>query len=126
MKSDFDLTKVVGKIAMQAKENQEEFIFETIRPYCENILQIKINKEELKQILLNGVQKTSWIPTSEPPKETGEYLVTIRWRNHYGDDYKYSVVKRKYYADVKTWDDSLVIAYIPQPLPEPFREEDKE
>ena len=57
MKMEFDMTKVVEEIAMQAKENQEEFIFETIRPYCENILQIKINKEELKQILLNGAQK---------------------------------------------------------------------
>lgn len=42
---------------MQAQENQEEFIFETIRPYCEDVLQMKINKEELKQILLNGIQK---------------------------------------------------------------------
>ena len=54
---EFDISKMVGKIAMQAKENQEEFIIETIHPYCENILQIKINKEELKQILLNGIQK---------------------------------------------------------------------
>lgn len=53
----FDITKMVEEIAMQAKENQEEFIFETIRPYCENVLQMKINKEELKQILLNSVQK---------------------------------------------------------------------
>ena len=57
MKMDFDITKAVEKIVMQAKENEEEFIIETIHPYCENILQIKINKEELKQILLNSMQK---------------------------------------------------------------------
>lgn len=57
MKMEYDITEMVKEIAMQAKENQEEFIFETILPYCENILQIKINKEELKQILLNGIQK---------------------------------------------------------------------
>lgn len=51
---EFDMTKMVEKITMQVKESQEEFIFETINPYCEDILQIKINKEELKQILLNG------------------------------------------------------------------------
>ena len=51
------MTKMVEKITMQVKESQEEFIFETIYPYCEDILQIKINKEELKQILLNGMQK---------------------------------------------------------------------
>lgn len=54
---EFDISKMVEEIVLQAKENQEEFIFETIYPYCENILQIKINKEELKQILLNGTQK---------------------------------------------------------------------
>ena len=54
---EFDISKAVEKIVMQAQENQEEFIFETIRPYCENILQMKINKEEFKQILLNGTQK---------------------------------------------------------------------
>lgn len=54
---EFDISKAVEKIVMQVQENQEEFIFETIRPYCENILQMKINKEELKQILLNSMQK---------------------------------------------------------------------
>ena len=57
MMMNFDITKMVEEIVMQAKENQEEFIIETIYPYCENILQMKINKEELKQILLNGIQK---------------------------------------------------------------------
>ncbi len=52
-----DITKVVEEIAMQVQETQEAFIFETIQPYCENILQMKINKEELKQILLNSMQR---------------------------------------------------------------------
>ena len=65
---EFDISKVVETIVMQAKENQEEFIFETIQPYCENILQMKINKEELKQILLNSIQRQQpktghWIDT---------------------------------------------------------------
>lgn len=54
---EFDITKMVETISTQARENQEEFIFETIQPYCENILQIKINKKELEQILLRGMQK---------------------------------------------------------------------
>ena len=52
-----EVKEIVEEMTMQAIENQEEFIFETIRPYCENVLQIKINKEGLKQILLNNVQK---------------------------------------------------------------------
>lgn len=62
----WDMTKVVEEIATQAKENQEEFIFETIHPYCENILQMKINKEELKRIILRGVRpKGKWIEDAE-------------------------------------------------------------
>lgn len=52
-----EVKEIVEEMTMQAIENQEEFIFETIRPYCEDVLQIKINKERLKQILLNNVQK---------------------------------------------------------------------
>ena len=78
---------------------------------------------ELMSKVIKTLESQKWIPVSEPPKETGEYIVTIRWRNHYHyGDYKYLVVKRKYYADVKTWDDSLVIAYMPKPLPEPYAE----
>lgn len=57
MEMKFDITKITEEIIMQAKETQAEFIIETIQPYCENILQTIIDKEELKQILLNGMQK---------------------------------------------------------------------
>lgn len=57
MEMKFDITKITEEIIMQAKETQAEFIIETIQPYCENILQTIIDKEELKQILLNGIQK---------------------------------------------------------------------
>ena len=78
MKMEFDITKMVEEIAMQAKENQEEFIFQTIRPYCENILQIKINKEELKQILLNHIQKQQ--PCEDECIEKGEAIRRIEVR----------------------------------------------
>lgn len=78
MKMEFDITKMVEEIAMQAKENQEEFIIETIHPYCENILQIKINKEELKQILLNGIRKQQ--PCEDECIEKGEAIRRIEVR----------------------------------------------
>ena len=58
-----NITKLVEEILLKAQETQEEFIFETIRPYCENVLQMKINKEELKHILLNGsqVKTAQWV-----------------------------------------------------------------
>ena len=55
---EFDISKTVQEIVMQAKETQEDFIIETIYPYCEDILQMKINKEELKRILIKGMQKS--------------------------------------------------------------------
>lgn len=73
---------------------------------------------------IKALESQKWIPVSEPPKETGDYLTTIKWRDHYDVD-NYMVVKRKYYADVKIWEDSLVIAYMPKPLPEPYKESDK-
>ena len=44
-----DLTE---KISKQVTESHEEFIFETIRPYCENVVQMKISKRELERALL--------------------------------------------------------------------------
>lgn len=57
-----DITKVVEEMSIQVMESEEEFIFKTIRPYCENILQREINKKELKQIILRGSRpKGKWI-----------------------------------------------------------------
>ena len=49
-----DITKVVEEMSIQVMESEEEFIFKTIRPYCENVLQREINKKELEQILVRG------------------------------------------------------------------------
>ena len=59
MEFDFKGTieETIEKISMKATEETENFIFEIIKPYCENVLQIKINKEELKQIIIRGTQK---------------------------------------------------------------------
>lgn len=44
-------------IQLQITETYEDFIYETILPYCEEVTQLKLNKEELKRILLLGIQK---------------------------------------------------------------------
>lgn len=43
---------ITEKISTQVTESHEEFIFETIRPYCENVVQMKISKRELERALL--------------------------------------------------------------------------
>lgn len=68
MKMEFDISKMVEEIAMQAKENQEEFIFQTIQPYCENIIEQRISKKELELALLQYFNK---------PKLIKEWLSTF-------------------------------------------------
>ena len=50
---NFDVTTYIERLAKRMKETEEEFIFETIFPYCEEILQIKISK----QILINALME---------------------------------------------------------------------
>lgn len=52
-----DFSEVTSRIIMQIRETEEEFIYERILPYCEEILQRKLSKAELKRILLLGLQK---------------------------------------------------------------------
>ena len=46
------VSDMMKKIATQVEETQEEFIFETVKPYCENIVQMKISKKDLTEALL--------------------------------------------------------------------------
>lgn len=57
-----DITKVVEEMAVRIRETEEDFILDTIFPYCQETLQRKINKAELKQIVLRGSRpKGKWI-----------------------------------------------------------------
>lgn len=49
-----DITELSYKIAQTVKETDDEFIFETIQPFCEDILQRKINKKDLSNLLVNN------------------------------------------------------------------------
>lgn len=40
------------KIATEAQETMEDFIFTTIKPFCEDVIQRKISKQELITALL--------------------------------------------------------------------------
>lgn len=44
-------------IRVKLEETYEDFVYDTILPYCEEVTQLKLNKEELKRILLLGIQK---------------------------------------------------------------------
>lgn len=44
-------------IKIQLTETYEDFVYDTILPYSEEVTQLKLNKEELKRLLLLGIQK---------------------------------------------------------------------
>lgn len=54
---NIDVTSICEEVVIQLKEDYENFVFETISPYCEDVIQMKVNKAELKRILLLGIQK---------------------------------------------------------------------
>lgn len=128
----WDMTKVVEEIVTRWKENEEEFIFETIHPYCEDILQLKINKEELKQIILRGSRPNGkWIPVSERLPETrDEVLISLAngqitiasYNDHFLPFFNkpigWGVDAKRFVFDFCSDD---VIAWMP--LPEPYKED---
>lgn len=48
------INSIIYQVAMEFQETEEDFIFQNIRPYCENILEGKISKKELTELLLLG------------------------------------------------------------------------
>lgn len=116
-----DIEKITVDYATKVRETEEEFIFQTITPFCCNILLKIISKKELKDTLLRG-QQMKWIPCNERmPKDTvlccddrGNMLVGLLCKDEagymaYGDD------GQEMYNCV-AW----------MPLPEPYKEGDYE
>jgi len=52
-----DIADMVTKVIMQAEEETDRFIFNTIRPYCEGITQQEISKEILSEALTQYFSK---------------------------------------------------------------------
>lgn len=48
------INSIIYQVAMEFQETEEDFIFQTIRPYCENVLEGKISKKEFTELLLLG------------------------------------------------------------------------
>ena len=60
---EYSLGDITNKIVMQMVEMEDQFIFETIKPYCEKETQMKISKQELVQALLFWRNKDKMIAT---------------------------------------------------------------
>ncbi len=52
------IVSLTEQISLMVKESIEDFIIETIEPYCSELAEIKISKEELKKVILKNYPKT--------------------------------------------------------------------
>lgn len=50
-----DLFDCYLKVEKEIRETEEEFVYQIISPYCENIAEKKLSKKELKNILQKGM-----------------------------------------------------------------------
>lgn len=62
---DYSTGRYIEKIMMQVQEKEEEFIFQTIRPYCEIIAEMRITKDELKRAMMLLKQQEPVEPIGE-------------------------------------------------------------
>ena len=60
------ITKTVVNFVTQFHETEDEFIFETISPFCVDILRRMISKKELKEMLLRA-ERMKWRPAVNTP-----------------------------------------------------------
>lgn len=65
------ITKTVVNFVTQLHETEDEFIFETISPFCTDILHRRISKKELKEMLLRA-ERMKWIPAENTPEVNEE------------------------------------------------------
>lgn len=72
-----NITKIVVDYATRLQETEEEFIYQSISPFCCNVLQRKISKKELEEMLVRA-ERMKWIPCSERlPEESGFYMASV-------------------------------------------------
>jgi hypothetical protein len=130
-----DIEKITVDYATRVRETEEEFIFQTITPFCFNILLKIISKKELKDTLLRGEQM-KWIPCSERlPEEPKEnpvfdgkclevYLVTTKCGSS-DQDKVYPF--RAFWNGINFTDGCRILDVIAwMPLPETYKENEDE
>lgn len=123
-----DISATVHHVMMKARETEDEFIFHTIYPFCNNVVNRIMSKKELEEMLVKA-DRMKWIPCSERlPEEHTTVLATWKetwysnaeeridtlWINSDGKwSGKFGELNQNGSAEVIAW----------MPLPEPYRGE---
>jgi hypothetical protein len=77
--SFMDFFDLVDKVSTKTTENMESFIFETISPFCNEVTQMEISKDELTQALMAW---RKWKVEDNEAKEKLEKIKQIVNRNY--------------------------------------------
>ncbi len=70
-----DSFEFIDRIKKQILEDEEEFIYRSISPYCESIIEKKISKKELEKILYRGMQPSIPLDKVKQARDTIQYMV---------------------------------------------------
>lgn len=88
------INEVINELTMKAMENESDFIFQTIQPYCENVLEKRISKKELELALLQYFNKPKlikdWLSTFNTESATECFTAVQQLKeiiNDRGDTY---------------------------------------
>ena len=112
-----NITKIVVDYATRLQETEEEFIYQSISPFCCNVLQRKISKKELEEKLVRA-ERMKWIPCNEKmPEDNTDVIVcfysgTVTEMRYWGN----GIFQGIYEHTAKT-----IVAWMP--LPEPYKGE---
>lgn len=79
----------VEKCINEYEENENEFIYQLIDPFCETVIEKTLSKKELKEILLKGMQKSIPLDKVKQAREEideldGEFLTIYDGTNKLG------------------------------------------
>ena len=78
-----DIADMVTKVIMQAEEETDRFIFNTIRPYCEEITQQEISKEILSEALTQFFSKPTECDDAISREAVLQKLNELDWQELY-------------------------------------------
>ena len=78
-----DVQQAINQVVLNAIETQEEFIFNTLYPFCEKELGVSISKADLETALqLLRLRNGMWISVKDRlPKVEGHYLCATMVNN---------------------------------------------
>ena len=111
-----NITKIVVDYATRLQETEEEFIYQSISPFCCNVLQRKISKKELEEKLVRA-ERMKWIPCNEKmPEDNTDVIVCF---------YSGIVTEMRYWENgnfqgIYEHTTKSIVAWMP--LPKPYKE----